>query len=448
MLSEDDELVAVNPAKQPIMLPEDDDVERDSSATSHVSDTSSEISNSEYLDALSDLSFETEEMDVEARLNDPGFCSPELLEKINQDPELRELIAEDLTSPPLHVPQEDFIPLGLKNGGNTCYRNASNQMILHSPLSKLLAQPRSERGDFLQLKKMKGETDDEHEKRVAKTAETIKKTLKVYQAFKNLAAAYVEQEKSIKSHQGIYQAEKIYAERETEYANTLIASGLMPDLTEESRYSQQDAAAYLGMLYSVLGVSFELQETYQTLPSVNTPQKTVRQNACPMVHLDLAANESLEGMIDGNFSVKENDDPKNIWRPDVGPSTAQFIRQEQILGEPQEMLTLWLGRKIWNKDFGMSQYLDNPINISSDVIDMSASYGKEPGSILYELTGFVAYTNFDFGGESGHYYSYIKKEDGWYLCSDTVISKVSAQDIAAAKTGAYLLTVKRLNPEA
>ena len=378
---------------------------------------------------LSKSSTETVEeldVDVEAKFNDPKFCSPEVLEVIERDPQLKRLITEDLTTS-LKVPQEGFTPVGLQNTGNSCYRNSTNQMILHSPISRLLEQPRCERGSFLILKEGEG-LDDK--------IVDIKNRLQVYKAFKELAATYIDFENCRKNGESTLQAQKAMYASEKKYTNTLIASGLMYDLHENSRNQQQDAAAYAEALYGVLGVSFPLQEKYETLPNASIQIKSEKQTHYPMVQLPLITELSLEDVIDDNFSPQFNDDPKEAWE-----GNTNYSKLEKIAGEPQETLTIHIKRRVWNQ-FTNYRYLKDPIDIPSDEIDMSAAYEQAPGSAIYEITGFVAYTPFNLSGDSGHYFSYVKKEDGWYRCNDSSITHVSDEEVADARQDAYLLTLK------
>lgn len=77
--------------------------------------------------------------------------------------------------------------------------------------------------------------------------------------------------------------------------------------------------------------------------------------------------------------------------------------------------------------------IDEPLNLCKFV------KGYQPNSYIYELIGTGNHTGSLLGG---HYYSYIKKNDGWYIANDTIIEKIENTNQIISKSS-YLFFYRK-----
>jgi hypothetical protein len=359
-----------------------------------------------------------QQAEVEARLNDEAFCSPQLRDKIKEDPELMDLIMNDL-SIAVRVPSAEVVPAGLTNQGNSCYRNSSHQMLLHSPLAARFEQSVCESANLL-VPAANIPIED--------AIVDIKAKLKISNAFKELLNGYADLQES--SGEDVYEVQQRMTTCDRNLLDAVIDSRFILDLDQNSRFEQQDAAAYVEMLFNVFGVLFRLQETYLNPPELGLV--SMSETPYPMIQLPIAVEASIQDLVHANYQLQEIDNIK--WKN----------KQEQILGAPSDTLTIQLKRRGFNREKMAFEYLNDPVEVASDIIDMSEAYGKAQGSLYYALTGFVAYHPFDKQGKAGHYISYVRKGGDWYQCNDSRISNASEEEISQAKEGAYLLMLEKI----
>ena len=69
---------------------------------------------------------------------------------------------------------------------------------------------------------------------------------------------------------------------------------------------------------------------------------------------------------------------------------------------------------------------------------LEATYLEDNKSKDYELKGFAVFL-------SGHYISYVKKADQWYMCNDSTVEKASEEEALTAAILAYIVHYERKN---
>ncbi|PIS00859.1 MAG: hypothetical protein COT84_05265 [Chlamydiae bacterium CG10_big_fil_rev_8_21_14_0_10_35_9] len=102
--------------------------------------------------------------------------------------------------------------------------------------------------------------------------------------------------------------------------------------------------------------------------------------------------------------------------------------------------------------FGLSQYslnavyesikLKNPLNIPFNLnLNKELVIERSNDDLAYNLSSFIVH--FGDTTESGHYVSYVKKNNRWYECSDKSINEVSIESIENLKQDAYMCFYNR-----
>lgn len=383
-------------------------------------------------------------------------CDPVLLQELQKRESLLQLIAADLFFN-LEVPHADERPIGLYNLGNSCYRNSVNQMLLHSNWAIIFETSVIEREKLLQpLEKV-----DRSE--AGALLQKIERQIKISLAFRRLAGVYVHLLRCGDPHQGELRAQLHLCD--AALVQALINSGegdsgagnaYMPDLKQYSVTRQQDAGAYLQAILRVFDKGFQAIDT-RWVNSTN--EQLISQGEEWMLQLPIiSAKPTLQNMIDDYFATKTM---HSMWRGYDHFQQQARIAEDTSRSAPQETLMIQIKRNVQGTDAAAQGYNQAPIDFSTGDLDLSLAYGKPKNSVLYEITGFTAYIPFgvvnytsekqsrfnkfleydaadlfqgtDQPGESGHYFSFIKKADGWYKCDDSSVSKASEADLTAAR---------------
>jgi hypothetical protein len=185
----------------------------------------------------------------------------------------------------------------------------------------------------------------------------------------------------------------------------LCESGTMGELNEATKYRQQDASQYLEALFAEINYQMEFEETLERdgyeLNRINVEET--------MLHL--SKSETIEEAF-SNFinTVTDTNVEKNL----------------RMNSAPPEAMVVNVKRKIFTDEGYL--YDNSPMKIAADnKVDFSELYSQPPGSVTYELQGFVWFTlgEMDEGGEnSGHYIAYVKRGEDWYQCNDDKITKI------------------------
>jgi hypothetical protein len=378
-------------------------------------------------------------------------CDPVLLQELQKRESLLGLIAADLFFN-LEVPHADERPIGLYNLGNSCYRNSVNQMLLHSNWALILETSVIEREKLLQpLEKV-----DRRE--AGALLQKIERQIKISLAFRRLAGVYVHLLRCGDQHQGELRAQMRLCD--AALVQALIESGegdaYMPDLKQYSVTGQQDAGAYLLAILRVFDKGFQAIDT-RWVNSTN--EQLISQGEEWMLQLPIISTKpTLQNMIDDYFATKTM---HSMWRGYDHFQQQARIAEDISRSGPQETLMIQIKRNVQGTDAAAQGYNQALIDFSTDYLDLSLAYGKPKNSVLYEITGFTGYIAFgvvnytpkkqarfnefleydaadvfqgtDQPGESGHYFSFIKKGDGWYKCDDRSVSKASQADLNAAR---------------
>jgi len=367
---------------------------------------------------------------VKEKLKDRKLFSEEVCRKILQteDKQLFLFLYKDLFQT-YRFPDQEMPPVGIPNNSNGCYRNSSNQMLYAcAPLiESKIKRTFCEQKNFLR--------DGGQEKKEF-NIENFKRQLAVFIAFKERITIYAEA-----------QEKHLNAKDDTPIVTAMINSRLMSDLNERTRYKQQDAAFYLEVIFDILDIKMPVQQK-RTVTSIDGKcfeGTTVEPYSLIQIPMDIPKNNGeLEGLIDDNYTEHTVNDN---WKPEgAQDSFKEYQLKEQLAGKPPEFAILQVKRRIFDGQ-GSIKYSLKPHKLpEGDILDLSKAYGQEKGSIKYELTGFVVFEPFSastWGDSSGHYVSYVKKGNQWYLCDDTRIFLVSGKKLKKAKERAYMLMIKK-----
>ena len=205
-------------------------------------------------------------------------CGPILLEKILERRDLMLLLAADLYMD-VNLPSPATPPIGLFNQGNSCYRNATTQMLLHSPLAVRF------KPSVVQTKKLLWAVYD------PEGLDKLYDQLKVAVAFKQLVNLY----SKIQANQDPDLREKM-ALCDRNLMLALSASKYMLDLSADNLKDQHDAPAYLEAILEIFGIEFQLKETKWAGADVSDKQKPAKTLVLPL------ASVSIQEMINKRFS--------------------------------------------------------------------------------------------------------------------------------------------------
>ena len=355
-------------------------------------------------------------------LTQEGRVDPALLDKIMEDEELMQLLAADLFLE-IEVPKKSDPPIGLYNQGSSCYRNASVQMVLHSPMAEKFKESLVKNTNLL-----------------AEDLDQLRDRLKISVAFKQLLHAY-----SKIAVKGKYDKE---LQKEMALCDRALMLGFlssrehyMSDLTESSLKKQQDASVYLTGLLNVFGIQFELTESKW---SPITGEKGEEKKKTTILPIALSSKTpSIQEMINKTFEVEKVDGDFRSYTKYEQQSRLGQLPQETLLMQIQRRSELEFdeqGKAIFKYD-----YAPIPIPKKEETIDLSQAFGRPEKSELYEVTGFTAYQPCDGGeGTFGHYISFLRKEDKWFKCDDSVIQEASKKELNKAQEQICLISLSKI----
>ncbi len=110
---------------------------------------------------------------------------------------------------------------------------------------------------------------------------------------------------------------------------------------------------------------------------------------------------------------------ENAWFDDKTNTRKNVIKQTKICHLPP-ILVIHLKRWV-NYTHKNSKLIQCPFELDLSPFLFDIKIHK-----TYELIGVINHNGNIFGG---HYFSYVKKDDGWYCCDDTNIKKINEKDI-------------------
>lgn len=330
----------------------------------------------------------------------------------------------------------EYPPVGLKNECNSCYRNASLQLLFSSRLfmyEHLLSRA-SER-------RRRNATPDQISLEQSKHKDNLygimKRQIYNYHYAQSGGSGY-----------GL-EVEDFYL------VNTLIQSGLMPDLNEESRHVQQDVAAYLqALLTEVCGSTINYSVTYTSYVN-NEPQTKQVHHQFPFLQVPITAENDLQKLINLAHETKTITDEKNPVNFEVDGkeiSCTTYTYTTKIDGKAPDTLFVLVERRIFDPTLGNFIYNDLPIPIPDNgIFNLSQVFSSDDDiSYNYMVIGFINYHNLnDLKGEEpiGHYTAVIKRETSknqWFFANDEIINEISDEVASDMSNKAYVLLLQKV----
>ncbi|HLP34957.1 MAG TPA: ubiquitin carboxyl-terminal hydrolase family protein [Amoebophilaceae bacterium] len=273
-------------------------------------------------------------------------------------------------------------PAGLPNMGNTCFMNASLQVIAALYADKISPFP-----------------DD----------------------FKNV----------IEAINGQYQA--VDTELVNKFRESLLGKGSLGKLAKDGK--QECAAEFLILLNQIHQVSSSdtsnlFLENWRTITTTVKKTNEVNSGAttsdvmCPLLPVlfaDIKDNKFLESFL---FQDDTVDDKKNI--------TAR--NTTCCCSGDSKTLAIQLNRYTYTN--GVQNKLEDGVNVPATVQIPKSSASNAPKR-RFELSGFIVHSGAN--PNSGHYYAYVKKHSTWYCANDLTISKVDESEAMQKAKLAYIL---------
>jgi hypothetical protein len=177
-----------------------------------------------------------------------------------------------------------------------------------------------------------------------------------------------------------------------------------------------DQKGLLDPIIYIFGVISIIERSCKTSP-VNYTQKDIRLESILTINkINNSPNQKLNEIITNSFKSSDVDDPVNcddnkgleITYPiPISPYLILTlnIKGSNFVGGVQTDF------KYTNFTLEKNSFLNN--------ITMN-SYEKE--TVTYEIMSFVIHSG---GATGGHYYSLVKKVNGWWLCNDNTVFRIS-----------------------
>jgi hypothetical protein len=180
-----------------------------------------------------------------------------------------------------------------------------------------------------------------------------------------------------------------------------------------------------------------------------------------MGYLSLAIegeNPTLEQLV-ASYSRSQNNDPTN--RIQVNGHSCRLIREERgfLLAPPSLSIHLkrfnfqrgakspLLGRICQFFSFKWCAAMPGITTKKTTPVQFPDRYTLQPiegNRAEYELDAFIVHHG--ASANSGHYVSYIKEGADWFLADDAHVRLVTAEELAMAKSSAYMIHYSQLPP--
>jgi hypothetical protein len=320
---------------------------------------------------------------------------------------------------------------GIGNTGNTCFMNATIQMIFNDPhLTQALAKTYAYYITHYEgaAKKWNIAIED-YTKQIAKmNAEpTMLSSSPKHAEYQNrLAEAKTEYEKCTKrvdAYKAFIAAEEIYRTNgdqtiDLEPLRYLLASA---DSQGSKKGQQGDAEEFFNVLFAEvnlknypIGFQDRFVRTYDceyNAPPI-LPTEEISKIPVPTLQVELMNGKNGQQLINAIFELKKNDN-LNVFIK-VGKFDYSLNTEQRFLQGTPERLMIQLKRFVKNEKLTQDVEMPEQLMIQG---------------IAYNLKTIVQHA-------SGHYVNYVRKSDGWYYISDSSVTK--AADITPGRKQGYL----------
>tara|TARA_Y100000992_G_scaffold302444_1_gene276624 strand:- start:141 stop:1172 length:1032 start_codon:yes stop_codon:yes gene_type:complete len=170
---------------------------------------------------------------------------------------------------------------------------------------------------------------------------------------------------------------------------------------------------------------------------VSLDNKTLSSKPEPYCIISLPIPKSLECSIYDCFNLYSSEEyltGDNCWFNEKTNNKEEVKKSIKFWNFP-EILILNLNR--FNNN---NQKINTLVNLDINNLDLSKyvlGYNKE--SFIYEVFGICNHSGNCFGG---HYYSYIKNNNKWFIFNDTNVSEISENKLITNK--AYMFFFKKI----
>lgn len=262
---------------------------------------------------------------------------------------------------------------GLHNVGNTCYMNAALQALLTSPKFRSALS-------------------------LTQNAPALIRALQAVAQVKDNPLEY-------------HQLDVVLRQ----FHDVLISDRTDPDLFGDPGRMKDSAAVFEAILSAI---KYPLRLRTIRSASANIIPSSV-EDPHGVIHLPLVPNLNLQQIVHKEFSQKEQHDLQNPWRVNLTTGGQQtlvtFNITYQLLAPPPELLVFQYPRK----DFRNAQVAYNGLSIAvpaNGLLDMQQAFGQ---NAHYKLIACVNYHE-----TSVHYTADVLKNDEWYHCNDSSVSKI------------------------
>lgn len=210
-------------------------------------------------------------------------------------------------------------------------------------------------------------------------------------------------------------------------------SGVVPDLTHDTLFDQNDAPAVLGGLLADIGYKFDLQITTTSLEGDG--ETDPQTNPMQVLTLPIGNREESMQMVVNQYLLEEIDDPDSLWR-----EHQNYKNEYRIVDAIPDILVIQLIRSD-----NRLQKKDTKITWESDLIDLKAlidsSLCSSEESTIYRI---MAYGNHIGSFDGGHHTANVRKGSKFYKCDDNnPIVPISPQKEMAEREQAYYLVLQR-----
>ncbi len=324
----------------------------------------------------------------------PSAKMTELRTRIRQIDEIEDYVAKKESTNGA-TPQAQSISkqmVGLPNIGNSCYINASLQVLLHSKFAKTI-QACTIKNNFV---------------------ETLKGLLEFVET---------------KDEKGIQESLLLLRAHLTDSTNREFS---------EFPYEQKDAGAFLAEVLSQFNYVLKLEARRGGYANIGQHVSTVTEEIHNLLYLPLnGKSNKLEDLLFDDF-YQFISPQGGVWTTEAGNQSVHVPNSSLIRrfkGTPPEILAVQLMR--YKAD--PCEKIDTPVELTDDgVIDLSPyMVDKTKSPIKYGLCGCVDHHGSSL--DSGHYTAYVKIANQWhYVNDDLLIKPVSFEEVKKSQHYIYL----------
>lgn len=392
-------------------------------------DTSTAIPTPPRFDDLSHRKRLTQQ--TKSLLDNPEYFHPDLTESILKDADLCAAIVGDLREYET-LPSLQFPPVGVPNFGSICYRTASLQIAL--PLLVQFMNPTS------LIKKWKLFNDENIDLHSTKRQLQVSNALKSYLD----SQAYLEKNNIDLENRALW-----LTKADEDLATALIESAFMYDLTEETRYSQQDAAAFLEALLGDILNQKIIFEDRRTVLFEDRKLSLDYTDSDTLLRLPVDEANTLEEAIHHLCEEKQVNDPDNKIKRMIDEKEIEFeeyTKQTRIIGELPHHLFIHMKRRLYEPT-GEYVYSQRPLKPPKDfIVDLSPISKNDAIEHKYLIKGFIEFSQ--LGTDSGHYTAYVQRENTqWYHVNDFTVTEVTQENVEKALETAYIIALEKIPAE-